>query len=59
MYLATQGPATHGIFRRSGNAKVMKSLKQTLDEDTEVDIQAYQPHVAAAVFKVLIIIPLL
>uniref|UniRef100_H0ZLY7 Rho GTPase-activating protein 20 n=1 Tax=Taeniopygia guttata TaxID=59729 RepID=H0ZLY7_TAEGU len=49
--LYQEGPSTKGIFRRSGNAKTFKELKEKLDSGTEVDLARESIFVTASLFK--------
>ncbi|XP_041108433.1 T-cell activation Rho GTPase-activating protein-like [Polyodon spathula] len=49
--LLKKGTSTEGIFRKAGNAKICKEIKEQLNAGTEVDMDTRPIVLLAAVFK--------
>lgn len=50
--LLKRGPSAEGIFRKPGNAKRLREIKDQLDRGVEVDLEMEQTTLLAALLKV-------
>lgn len=53
--LCRKGPYTEGVFRKAGNAKALKEIKEQLNNGVEVDLQNKHVILLADLLKVRLI----
>ena len=56
MFLFTNGPYTTGIFRKSGNQRACRELREKLDNEDDVSLDDEPVIVVAVTFKVCAIV---
>lgn len=52
MLLCKNGPYTEGVFRRAGNARIIREIKEQLNSGAEVDFSEKPVLLLAALLKV-------
>lgn len=52
MLLCKKGPSTEGVFRKNGNSKNLKAIREQLDSGTEVEMEALPVVLLVGLLKV-------
>ncbi|XP_014900907.1 T cell activation RhoGTPase activating protein b [Poecilia latipinna] len=51
LLLRKMGPSTEGVFRKPCNTRLMKDLREQLDNGTDVDLESQQVHLLVGLLK--------